>query len=203
MVRIILIISILVLSSCALPIIGGGIAGAGMDSLWVRKGAENYHGFTSSEVTVSHITNYKITTKNDRSDLFSRFPSRITIPEETPINFAGVFITYAEQNISITKNGQQILTEDIPSAFYYSGLQVASIDFQGIPYLLIATYSRATTGMVWIGLYRADGTRLYTHTLKIGEIWDTIPDSDGIIIAGNSDSIKITLNRIHDTKNTE
>ena len=165
-----------------------------MDPLWVRKGAENYRGFTSPAVTVTQLQNRKTTEQNDRSDLFSRFATRNSVRDDTPTDFAGVSVTYHKQQITIARHNQVIVTESIPSAFYYSGLQVASVRIHGVPCLLLATHSRASTHLVWIGLYRADGTRLYLATVSRGSIWDVVPSPDGFTLVGHSDSTRVTLN---------
>lgn len=183
------------LSSCVipLPIVGGGIAGGAMDPLWVRNGAENYRGFTSPAVTVVHLQDRKTTEQNNRSDLFNRFATRTYVRDDSPTDFAGVSILYHKQQITIARHGQVIITERVPSAFYYSGLQVASVRIHGVPCLLLATHSRASTHMVWIGLYRADGTRLYLATVSRGDIWDVVPSPDGFILVGSSASTRISL----------
>lgn len=183
------------LSSCVipLPIVGGGIAGAGMDPLWVRKGAENYRGFTSPSVTVAHLQNRKTTVRNDRSDFFSRFATRTHVRDDTPTDFAGMTITCHKQQITMTRHNQVIVSERIPSAFYYSGLQVVSVRIHGVPCLLLATHSRASTHMVWIGFYRADGTRLYLATVSRGSILDVVPSPDGFTLVGGAASTRISL----------
>ncbi len=164
-----------------------------MDSIWVRKGAENYAGFTSPEVTVTRSGADKAAKQEDRAELFRRFPSRAAVPQGVATDFSGLAFTYRRERITVTKAGRVILTESLPSAFYYSGLQVASVRFQGSPCLLISTYSRASTGRVWLGLYRADGSRLHTATVPRREIWEVIPSSEGFTLAGASGSTKIAL----------
>jgi hypothetical protein len=185
----------LALSSCIIPLpfVGGGVAGGAMDSLRVRKSAENYPEFANPAATVTLLPYLKTAQQNNRSDLFSRFPTRTTVPEKTPTDFAGVSITYRNQQLSIARDNQRLITEEIPSAFYFSGMQVASVRFGGVPCLLVATFSRASTAMVWIGLYHVDGTRLYLATLPRGDIWDVVPSTNGFTLVGTSGSKRIAI----------
>ena len=182
-------------SSCLIPLpfVGGGVAGGAMDSLRVRSSAENYPEFANPAVTVTLLPYLKTAQQNDRSDLFSRFPIRTTVPEKTSTDFAGVSITYRKQRLSIAGRHEMLAAEEIPSAFYFSGMQVASVRFRGVPCLLVAAYSRASTAMVWIGLYRADGTRLYLATFLRGDIWDVVPATDGLTLVGTSGSKRIAV----------
>ena len=94
----------------------------------------------------------------------------------------------------MAKENRAIVSERIPSAFYSPGFDAASFRIRGIAYFLLATYSRSSTHAVWIGFYRADGTRLYLAALPRGGIWDVVPSPDGFTLVGESVSTRISLN---------
>lgn len=176
-----------------LPFIGGGIAGGGMDPFWVRREAENYRGFVSPAVTVTLLADSSASEQHDRDKLLHRFAATTSVNEGVPTSFAGGTITWHEQRLTVTEGNRVLVSEKLPAAFYYSALQVASIDIHGVPCLLFLTYTRASTGKVWIGLYRADGDRLFLATRSRGEVWDITPSPDGFTFVGHSESTRITL----------
>jgi len=191
------------LSSCIvpLPILGGGVAGAAMDPLWLRQGAENYRGYTSPEITVTRYQDpemiaqflREVSIYGPHSNLFSHFPIRASVRDDFPTELGGVFVTHHQQQIRVAKQGQVIVTESIPSAFYSPGFDAGSFRIRGVPYFLLATYSRSSTHMVWIGFYRGDGTRLYLATRPIRDIWHVVPSPNGFTIVGDSDCTRIFL----------
>ncbi len=182
------------LPACApLPTLGGGVAGAGMDTSWVREGAENYRGFTGQNVSVVHSLDQRSAMQHDRRELLHRFEQRAFVSDDGPVEFGGLTITFRHQRITIARRNDVIVTESIPSAFYFSGLQVAATHIHGEPCLLLLTFSRASTGMVWVGFYRADGTRLYLATVSRGDIWDVVPTADGLTLLGHSGSTTVTV----------
>jgi hypothetical protein len=183
------------LSGCApLPFLGGGIAGAGMDTSWALEDVKNYRGFTSPDIAVVH-EEQRSTTQHNRNDLLNRFEERAFVNHTDSTDFGGLTITFKHQRITIEKRSKVIVTERIPSVFYFSGLQVAVAHVNGEQWLIALTYSRASTGMVWLGVYRADGSPLYLGTVSRGDIWDVIPAQDGIMLLGHSRSTTIRVKR--------
>ena len=176
-----------------MPFVGGGIAGAGMDSSWAREGAKNYPGFVGPGVSVVRLEEGGSSEQYARNSLLHQFENRTVIADSAPTDFAGVSISFYNQRIKISKLGQTIVTESIPSVFYFAGLQVASLVIDGSPCLLLLTYSRASTGMIWVGLYRTDGTRLYLATASRGDVWDIVPSPSGVTFLGHSSSTIVTI----------
>lgn len=189
------------LSGCLapLPIVGGGIAGAGRDSDAVREEAWNYPEFKEKHVQ-TEITQAALTkTRTDRNNYFADFADHVHVRRNTPTrmgSFEFNFVRSGTDNgvlIQVYHDGLRIMLERIPSAFYMGELQASEVQIGGRDYLLLAANSRTSTQRMWFGIFRPDGSKLYAASLEQSVV-RVNQNEDGIslfFLSGDSMRIKI------------
>lgn len=162
--------------SCAW--LGGGVAGAGFDSIWVRKAAENYHGYQDVTVTLTR----EVTSVPDVQQTFERmldsFPENALVEQNTNDSFGEFQIAFHKQHLRVQHAGHLLFEEQLPPAFYMHKLQVGRFQIHGHDLLLFITKSRAATGLYFVGLYSTTGRRLLTKTVSAWELWDCKQSSE-------------------------
>ncbi|WP_186954840.1 hypothetical protein [Undibacterium umbellatum] len=189
------------LSGCLapLPIVGGGIAGAGRDSDAVREEAWNYPEFKEKHVQ-TEITQVALTkARTDRNNYFADFADHVHVRRNTPTRMGSFEFNFVRSGIDngvliqVYHDGLRIMLERIPSAFYMGELQASEVQIGGRDYLLLAANSRTSTQRMWFGIFRPDGSKLYAASLEQSVV-RVIQNADGIslfFLSGDSMRIKI------------
>ena len=72
----------------------------------------------------------------------------------------------------------------MPDVFYMHQLQVGFVEAAGRRCFVISNQSRATTGLVFVGMYDENGEILFDAVLPGGEVWDIQKSERGISILG-------------------
>ncbi|MBI3728051.1 MAG: hypothetical protein HY254_06915 [Burkholderiales bacterium] len=189
------------LSACLvpLPLVGGGIAGAGRDSDALRAEAWNYPEFKEKHVQTEISQQALKKTRTDRNNYFADFADHVHVRRNTPSrmgSFEFNFVRSGTDNgvlIQVYHDGLCIMLERIPSAFYMGELQASEVQIGGRDYLLLAANSRTSTQRMWFGIFRHDGSKLYAASLEQSVVRVNQND-DGIslfFLSGDSMRIKI------------
>lgn len=189
------------LSGCfiALPVVGGGIAGAGRDSDAVREEAWNYPEFKEKDVQTEITKQVTGKARTDRNNYFADFADHVHVRRNTPTrmgSFEFNFVRSGTDNgvlIQVYHDGLRIMLERIPSAFYMGELQASEVQIGGRDYLLLAANSRTSTQRMWFGIYRPDGSKLYAASLEQSVV-RVHQNEDGIslfFLSGDTMRIKI------------
>ncbi|MBY0444465.1 MAG: hypothetical protein K2Q15_04560 [Burkholderiales bacterium] len=162
------------LSACALPFIGGGIAGAGKDSYWVKQRASDYPEYRSPELVTVKLSKEALGQMSSEAPR-SRSNLLLGIPEQTKVQIGQTGLLNGNE-ISFNKesNGLRInikhsqISELIPDAFYMDALQVAQIHIGNDHYWLLIANSRSSTNRTWFGIFQIDGKKLFASSLEQG-----------------------------------
>lgn len=161
--------------------LGGGVAGAGADPIWVRYAAKHYHGYQDASVKLT----YEATNLPDVQQTFEKmldsFPEHTLVDQNTNGSLGEFQISFYNQHLSVQRTGHLLFKERLPSAFYMHELVVGRFQMHGHDLLLCLTYSRATTGLCFVGLYSTTGQRLFTKTISVGELWDCKLSPEGLV----------------------
>lgn len=183
-----------------LPFVGGGIAGAGMDASALRDAAHEYPEFRADNVRVGIPSDGALSgMKIDRNNYFYDFSDHVHVAfrVKTRMNaYQFQLNSSASQHdrwIGIDRNGEQIISELIPAAFYMGDLQAASMHIGGDEYLLLAANSRTSTHRRWFAIYRANGSKVYAASLS-QHVAQVRQNQDGIslfFLSGDSMRIKL------------
>jgi hypothetical protein len=152
--------------------IGGGVAGAGYDSILVRKTAENYSGYQDASVTLTREAASVSDVQQTFEKMLDGFPEHILIEQDTDSSLGEFHISFHKQHLRVQQADRLLFEEQLPAAFYMHELQVGRFQMGGHDFLLFITKSRATTGLYFVGLYSIAGERLLTKTVSVGELWD-------------------------------
>jgi len=152
--------------------IGGGVAGAGSDPIWVRNAAKNYHGYQDASVTLTREATNVPDVQQTFEKMLDGFPEHTLVEQNTNGSFGEFQISFHKQHLNVQRTGHLLFEERLPSAFYMHELQVGRFQIHGHDLLLFLTVSRATTGLYFVGLYSTTGQRLLTKTIPVGELWD-------------------------------
>ncbi|MFZ6746714.1 hypothetical protein ACO0LC_26100 [Undibacterium sp. JH2W] len=189
------------LSGCfvPLPIVGGGIAGAGRDNDAAREVASNYPEFKEKHVQTEITQQVTNKTRTDRNNYFAGFADHVHVRRNTPTrmgSFEFNFVRSGTDNgvlIQVYHDGLRIMLERIPSTFYMGELQASEVQIGGCDYLLLAANSRTSTQRMWFGIFRHDGSKLYAASLEQSVV-RVHQNEDGIslfFLSGDSMRIKI------------
>ncbi|MFZ6766575.1 hypothetical protein ACO0LM_05770 [Undibacterium sp. Di26W] len=190
------------LSACfiPLPIIGGGVAGAGRDSDAVRNEAWNYPEFkemhVQTEMTKDSVPRQS---RTDRNNYFADFEDHVHIRRSTPTRLGSYefnFVRSGTDNgflIQVHNDGLRVLLERIPSAFYMGDLQASQVKIAGREYLLLAANSRTSTHRMWLGIFRPNGSKLYAASLE-QSVRRILQTEDGVsLFFSSGDSMRIKI----------
>jgi hypothetical protein len=174
------------------------VGGAGVDREADREAAMNYRGFRAARVSV-HLPadGARSAAAINRDNYFSRLENHVNVPVnvDTRMDNYTFFTTFANSKriIKVTRGGQVILSETIPSVFYMGDLQAATVDIGGREYLMLAANTRSSTNRRWFGMYGADGERLYTASFA-RPIAQVKPNGDGVsLFFHHDDSMRIRI----------
>lgn len=173
--------------------IGGGVAGAGFDSVWVRNAAKNYHGYQDASVTLTREAVSNSSVQQTFEKMLDGFPEHTLVEQNTNSSLGEFQISFHKQHLSVQQAGRLLFEEQLPAAFYMHELQVGRFQIHGHDLLLFLTDSRATTGLYFVGLYSASGQRLLTKTVSVGELWDCELSPNGLIFLCPSQRLVVSL----------
>ncbi len=185
----------LMFSSCLvpLPIVGGGIAGAGYDSVWACKAAENYKDYQDPLLTITRQTGTDRNTHPTFDAMFDDFPQHVLIDQDSTGRLGDLQISFRRRHLTINRGATSLINEQLPSVFYMHCLQVARFQAAGHDLVLFLSRSRATTGLSFIGLYCTSGRRLWTATVPSKDARNCARTPNGITFAGVSSRTNIYL----------
>jgi hypothetical protein len=183
-------LSALTIVSCA--VVGGGIAGAGFDSVWTRNAARDYAGHRHASLNIDR-TGSAPDARQAFDQMFDDFPEHALITQDSSGTLGDLKISFRKQRLSVDRAGTHLIDERLPSVFYMHNLQVARFRAGGRDLLLFLTRSRATTGLSFVGLYNSTGERLWTATIPSNEAWDCAPTADGLTFLGHSQSLHLSF----------
>ncbi|MGH7953653.1 MAG: hypothetical protein ACREFE_17285 [Limisphaerales bacterium] len=173
--------------------IGGGVAGAGYDSIWVRNEAKNYQGYQDVSITLTREATNVPDVQQAFEKMLDGFPEHMLIEQNTNSIFGEFQISFHKQHLSVQRTGHLLFEERLPSAFYMHELQVGRFQIHGHDLLLFLTKSRATTGLYFVGLYETTGQRLLTKTISVGELWDCKLSPEELTFLCPSQQLHITI----------
>jgi hypothetical protein len=182
--------ALLALSAC--------VGGAGQDREADREAAMSYREFRAAQVSIHAPSDGARTAAVfNRDNYFSDFENHVNVPVnvDTRMDRYTFFTTFANSKriIKVTRGGQVILSETIPSVFYMGDLQAATVDIGGREYLMLAANTRSSTNRRWFGMYGADGERLYTASFA-RPIAQVKPNGDGVsLFFHRDDSMRIRI----------
>lgn len=184
------------LAGCIVPLpsIGGGIAGAGMDSSSLRAAAHAYPEFRADSVRVAIPSDGALSgVKIDRNNYFYDFSDHVHVARGVRTRMNAYQFNFKPPQIQVDRSGEQIIAETIPAAFYMGDLQVASMQVGGAEYLLLAANSRTSTNRRWFAIYRANGSKVYAASLSqpIAQLRQNLDGISLFFLSG--DSMRITL----------
>jgi hypothetical protein len=161
--------------------LGGGVAGAGSDAIWVRNAAKNYHGYQDASVTLTREAASTPDVQQTFEKMLDSFPEHTLVEQDTNSSLGEFQISFHKQHLSVQRAGRSLFEEQLPAAFYMHELQVGRFQIHGRDLLLFITKSRATTGLYFVGLYSVTGQRLLTKTVSVGELWDCKVSPDALL----------------------
>jgi hypothetical protein len=173
--------------------IGGGVAGAGSDPIWVRYAAKNYHGYQDVSVKLTREAANLPDVRQTFEKMLDSFPEHTLVDQDTNGSLGELQISFHKQHLSVQRTGKLLFEERLPSAFYMHELQVGHFQIHGHDLLLFLTVSRATTGLYFVGLYDITGQRLLTKTVSVGELWDCKLSPDELVFLCPTQRLVITL----------
>ena len=173
--------------------LGGGVAGAGSDSIWVRNAAKNYHGYQDASVTITREAASVPDVQQTFEKMLDSFPEHILVEQDTNSSLGEFQISFHKQHLSVQQSGRLLFEEQLPAAFYMHELQVGRFQLRGHDLLLFITKSRATTGLYFVGLYSSTGKRLLTRTVSVGDLWDCKALADELLFLCPTQRIRITI----------
>jgi len=187
-----------VFAGAGCSIIGGGIAGAGWDSVWARRSAENYVGFSSPRVeikTEASTIHSGLTWSEFNSLLSSPFPQHGTVSPNQSARLANWEILLRPAHVQITFPDGAKLDEPLPSVFRARPFQFAACTLGGEPILILLNRARATTGLCFLGLYTRDGNRLLTRVFPRQAFWMVHTMQDALVIESDKQRITIRMSK--------
>ena len=173
--------------------LGGGVAGAGSDAIWVRNAAKNYHGYQDDSVTLTRETASVPDVQQTFEKMLDSFPEHTLVEQETNRSLGAFQISFHKQHLSMQQAGRLLFEEQLPAAFYMHELQIGRFQLHGRDLLVFLTKSRATTGLYFIGLYSTSGQRLLTMTTSVGEAWDCRLEPAGLTLLCPSQRLSIDV----------
>ncbi len=176
--------------------LGGGVAGAGSDSIWVRDAAKNYHGYQDTSITLTREAVSNPDVQQTFEKMLDGFPEHILIDQDTNSSLGEFQISFNKQHLSVRQKGQLLFEEQVPAAFYSEDLQVGRFQMRSHDLLIFITKSKASTGLYFVGLYSITGQRLLTKTVSVGELWDCKESTDELLFVCPTQRLHITVQQL-------
>jgi hypothetical protein len=104
--------------------IGGGVAGAGFDSVWVRNAAKNYHGYKDASVSLTREAASVPDVQQTFEKMLDSFPEHTLVDQDTNSTLGELQISFQKQHISVQQAGRLLFEEQLPAAFYMHELRL-------------------------------------------------------------------------------
>jgi hypothetical protein len=187
---------------------GIGIAGASWDSKDTLAELEMFQPYISpriAEVVVENecraCTSEGCSSKTwagisqHFEDIFRSFAFHVYRLEGTPISIPtlGLEASFVNKQFELTRNGEVITRESLPTAFGMHPTRLGVDKLGGAPIIMIVNKSRATTGRYFVAIYDSDGAALYRNVLIAWQVWDIEWKARSINILGCSETRTITM----------
>lgn len=189
------------LAAFCLASLSGCIAGAARDGEAVREEAMHYPEFRAENVMISRPSDGHAPAKRiDRDNYFFDFENHVHVAQNVATRMESYRFEFSpsgpnrnELLIRVIRNNERVISELIPRAFYMGDLQAAVMGVGAAEYLLLAANTRGTTDRRWFGIYRADGTKLYSASLERSVVYVRQNDDGISLFFFGGDSMRIRL----------
>ena len=147
-----------------------GVGGMPANSDSERAAALEYPEFRAQQVVVSRRPHDEgLFERTDRDNYFAAFEDHVHIGRGVLTRMGSfqfdIRIREAAQDIQVFRDGRRVVLDSIPQAFYLGDVQAAALERDGAEYLLLAANTPTATNRRWIGIYRADGIKMYAASL--------------------------------------
>jgi hypothetical protein len=191
-----LIVSLAVLSGCDNRI---GIGGASQDSKESAAEVENYQRYISPKLSETLSRNQCRGPSTDWSqhfeDIFRSFKFSLKRVDEYPVAIEkyGLTVSFQNREFRVLKNDGIKIREVLPSVFTMHPIWLGIDQLEGVPIMMTANRSRASTGRYFLAIYTLDGELLYRNVLMGRDVWNIDRHANGIDILGCGETRRITM----------
>ncbi|MCE9581264.1 MAG: hypothetical protein K8T20_01980 [Planctomycetes bacterium] len=189
-------ILVLLSGSVALSVVTGcgfGIAGAGWDSDSSVLEAMRYWTRLGEGVSVVATSAPRGQSQQHVGSRLSEFPNFTRLDDGEQRTIETCELEFSHQRFTMRKGEVHLIDVQLPSIFYMHGLEVGSDEVAGRRIWVISSHSRATTGLVFVGIYGENGEILFDAVLRSGEVWDIQETERGIAILGADSKSEVVL----------
>lgn len=192
------VLILLLLQACVipLPIVGGGIAGAGRDPDWIRNPAINLKEFNAgSVIPVWEEKQFEKIDGRRRDQYFLDFRDSYKLRQGIPslvddLRFAFTFVAN-ERIVTIADDNRIVDWGVVPQAFDRDP-QLAKFNVNHSSYYVMAINTRTSTGRVWLAIISAKGRIIYSASLKQG-IRLIAQEPNGLVIRYATQTLRLQM----------
>jgi len=171
--------------------IGGGVAGAGYDSIWTVNAAKAEPAYISARLSEERVDHHDPYQHLKVEELVRDFPSVIPKLSSRSAIIPGTDMEalYNRYKLEIYSENRRIIDDNLPKVFYMHGpvLGMGRLGHESV--LIICARSRATTGLNFIAIYSAEGEMLLREIIPVGNLQRIRYDNHSIELISH-DSIR-------------